>query len=274
MQNPDDEGVTHIQRLKADEFDIVLGASPPKRALKPAPRSRNYAPLIACLAVLGLVGYMYASRVHPPAAAVPEVTAAGLPAQETAPADMDDSPAPQPPATPAYVLPPVTTTPAQPQNVAAVRPQPLSNCLKDGTTMDDNVAKCRFGEMPKPEVAPGAQGMVSARYMAQYKAEQARPVRNSQVAYSIATVEIREWKGRNRYRAQWHIVDNQIDNDSVCGNFPSSSVEHRECRRAAEVYFKEACQEWSKRADNEGDEQTKATQARYCQANKSFVAAD
>lgn len=271
MQPPsDDDGVTHFQRLNPQQFDVVLGSHPGKRAAAKAPRFK--AGWIAGLALLGLCVYILAARLqsHAPAPAESPwtqgpVTAVGGEPTETTLA--------QPVA--ATLLTPVVTAPrAQPETLPA-KPQPLDNCLKNGTAINDEVAKCRFGAMPKPEsTAVSAQGMVSARYMAQYKADQARPVSRPGKPYQIATVEIREWKGRNRYRAQWKIVDNEIDNGTVCANFPGDSVEHRECRRAAVVYFKEACQEWSKRADHENDPQTLAAQQRYCLATRTFTAAD
>jgi hypothetical protein len=271
MQPPsDDDGVTHFQRLNPQQFDVVLGSHSGKRpAAKPAGFKAGW---IVGLALLGVCACILAARLqhHAPA---PQPLAAG-PAPVAMVTDEPAARAPVQPVT-AIVLPAVTTAPRAQADATPAKPQSLDDCLKDGTAINEAVAKCRFGTVPKPDSAPSsAQGMVSARYMAQYKADQARPVSYSGKPYQIATVEIREWKGRNRYRAQWKIVDNEIDNGSVCSNFPGESVEHRECRRAAVVYFKEACQEWSKRADHENDEQTLAAQQRYCLATKTFTAAD
>jgi len=272
MQKPaDEEGVTHFQRLNPDQFDVVLGSPATRRTPAKSRSGHSGALLLAGLALLGLLVYIVIARgrSEPPS---------------TLPIAALDAPAPtedEPPAGPvrasstALVLPEVVTQQAQADTAPVATPQPLDNCMKNGTVMNDEVAKCRFGSAPKPEPASvPAQGMVSARYMAQFKAEQAHPARASGRAYNLATVEIREYKGRNRYRAQWKIFDNEIDNGSVCANFPGDSVEHRECRKAAEVYFKESCQEWSRRADNDRDPKTQEAQQRYCQANKSFVAAD
>lgn len=272
MQPPsDDDGVTHFQRLDPQQFDVVLGSHPGRRpAAKPRGSRTGW---ITVLVLLGVCGGLLAARLQGHAPAAPLVAAEVQAPTATMPDEQaDEAPAPT---VAAAVLTPVVTTPRVQAGAASVKPQPLDDCLKNGTAIDEEVAKCRFGAVPKPDSPPSAtQGMVSARYMAQYKADQARPVSRPGKPYQIATVEIPEWKGRNRYRAQWKIVDNEIDNGSVCGNFPSGAIEHRECRRAAEVYFKESCQEWSKRADHENDTQTLAAQQRYCLANKTFTAAD
>lgn len=272
MQPPsDDDGVTHFQRLNPQQFDVVLGSHPGKRpAAKPPGFKVGW---IVAVVLLGLCAGLLASRLqgHTPAAQRQDTEQAP---EATVTDEQTDTVIPAQPAV-AAVLSPVVTTPRAQADATPAKPQSLDDCLKDGTAINDEVAKCRFGAVPKPDSAPApAQGMVSARYMAQYKAEQARPVSRPGKPYQIATVDIREWKGRNRYRAQWKIVDNEIDNGSVCANFPNDAIEHRECRRAAQVYFKEACQEWGKRADHENDEQTLAAQQRYCLATKTFTAAD
>lgn len=265
---PDEDGVTHFQRLNPQQFDVVLGSHPGKRPpAKPPGFKMSW---IVGLALLGVGACIFAARQQGHASAPQPPDAMQAPVA----ADEQTDTVPVQPVTPIILPAVVTASRAQAEPIAA-KPQPLDNCLKNGTTINEEVAKCRFGEVPKPDSATAsAQGMVSARYMAQYKADQARPVSRPGKPYQIATVEIREWKGRNRYRAQWKIVDNEIDNGSVCANFPSDAVEHRECRLAAVVYFKEACQEWGKRADHENDEQTLAAQQRYCLATKTFSAAD
>lgn len=272
MQKPaDEEGVTHFQRLKADQFDVVLGSPATRRATAKPRSSHSGALLLAGFALLALLAYIVVARGRSELPSTLPIAAPDAPAptQEDAPVE------PVRASISALALPEVVTQQAKADALPVANPQPLDSCMKNGTVMNDEVAKCRFGSAPKPEPASApAQGMVSARYMAQFKAEQAQPARASGRAYNLATVEIREYKGRNRYRAQWKIFDNEIDNASVCANFPGDSVEHRECRKAAEVYFKESCQEWSKRADNDRDPKTQQAQQRYCQANKSFVAAD
>ena len=40
---------------------------------------------------------------------------------------------------------------------------------------------------------------------------------------------------------QYRYTNWVIDNDSVCFNYKKGSVEHRECRRAASIYFRAQC---------------------------------
>ena len=124
---------------------------------------------------------------------------------------------------------------------------------------------------PRPSTSSGFQSMVSPSDLADYKSDlQHNSAPERKVNVDIATAAIREWDGRNRYQAQWKIYNNHIEGDSVCFNFPNASVEHRECRKAAQVYFKEQCREWKKRADSDRQEQSKATEQRYCGAASSF----
>lgn len=240
MQQPqDDEGVTHFQRLDPAKVDVVLGSHKSKRVPPKPPASR--AGWVAGAALLGLCAYITAAHMRQPSVSTP-------------------------------VAPDVARI--QPVEVPNEQPAPVQAAAVPDLISVETAPRTAPPPVPaKPQPVP-SQGMVSARYMAQYKAEQGRPVTQVGKVYQIATVEIREWKGRNRYRAQWRIVDNEIDNASVCANFPGDSIEHRECRRAAVVYFKESCQDWSKRADHESDPQTGAAQQRYCLANKTFTADD
>jgi len=117
---------------------------------------------------------------------------------------------------------------------------------------------------------PKAQGLVSASYLAEYKADLKAPEATRTRKGEVATIAIREWDGRNRYEAKWRIFNNIIDNATVCENFPSASTEHRECRKAAEVFFKEQCAEWVKRSNRDKDEQSKGMQQRYCTATQTY----
>ncbi|MDR6679049.1 hypothetical protein [Pseudomonas oryzihabitans] len=69
--------------------------------------------------------------------------------------------------TPAPPLVPAAAAPRQ----AIVAPQPLDVCLKQGNVVDEEVLRCRYGAVAhaqEPALAP--QGMVSAAYLAKYKA--------------------------------------------------------------------------------------------------------
>lgn len=270
MLEPKDEGVTHIQRPRPGEFDVVLSSNrarpEPTRAATGAGRMLLY------LLVLGVAGWLLTSQLsgsrnqaNVPPAPVPAIV-------EEEPAEL---PAPAPAVVAQHIDISLPSTPAAAAQPVVATPQPLEKCLKQGNVIDQSVADCRFGEGAQLDTnANAATGMVSAQYMADYKLEQKRPVARHGKPYQVAIVTIREWDGRNAYRAMWRISDNVIDNTSVCGNFGAGSIERRECRRAAEVYFREQCKEWGRRVQNNNDEAGKVAQTRYCTATKTFDPSD
>jgi len=245
MQPPsDDEGVTHFQRLRPDEFDVVLSTYPTRLAenFRPGLGPGVWATLIA---VLGVGAYAIGTAVMPasPRPVAVAVTAPVAPAVVAA-AVVDDRPVIRPAAQP------VISTYTDPSPVQL--PEPAQAARQVNAT---------------------PSSMVSASYMEQYRTELKRGVPVKGRPFQIATVSIREWDGRNAYRAQWRIMDNQIDNASVCTNFLEGSVERRECRKSAAVYFREQCRDWTQRAQQHPDEQSRATKTRYCTATTSFDAA-
>jgi hypothetical protein len=270
-QQPDDDGVIHIQRLNPGQVDVVLGSHPRRRPAEQK-TSRPYGLVIICLAFAGLVYWLGSSLLAKPA---PATIAASLPppseASSTSAIPASEPVTTEPPRSAlrlaSYVAPP-TAAQAQPQPVSV---QPLDNCIKDGNVIDESVLNCRFGQAPRPASTEPPKGMVSDRYMADFKSaasrkEEQRPSK----AYTIATMSIREWDGSDRYRAQWRIYDNRIDQDSVCGNFLSGSAERRECRKSAQVHFKDLCREWSKRAARDRDDKSTSAEQRYCEVASSF----
>ncbi|MDB5979412.1 MAG: hypothetical protein JWQ69_427 [Pseudomonas sp.] len=242
LKKPEDDGLTHIQRLSPDQFDVVLGSHPSKSKVVHPPASGSYGGKILFLAVLGIGGYFLATQLHASKPAVSPV--AVQPAAVEADEPVAESTAPL----------------LKHKSVAA--PEPVLS-----------VADGEPAPLPTQHVAQTApaQGMVSAAYMADFKHDlQHSSTAQKSVRVDIATATIREWDGRNRYRAQWRIYNNHIEGNSVCFNFPGESVEHRECRKAAQVFFKEECREWTKRSDSDREEKSKMTQTRYCEAAGSF----
>ncbi|WP_213878284.1 hypothetical protein [Pseudomonas sp. dw_358] len=266
MLEPRDEGVTHIQRPRPGEFDVVLGSRP-----TPPKTGRSSARLVVYLLLFAVAGWLLSSQLFGarPQASVSMVTAPAV-AQTQGPEPSAPEPDPQPVVQHIDISLPVTTTP----QLATAAPQPLDKCLKQGNVIDQSVADCRFGPGGQPDTANTASSMVSAQYMAGYKSSQDRPAVKRHKPFQVAIVTLREWDGRNAYRAMWRISDNVIDNNSVCANFSGGSIERRECRRSAQVYFKEQCKEWGSRVENNGDEAGKVAQTRYCTATKTFDPSD
>lgn len=242
LKKPEDDGLTHIQRLSPDQFDVVLGSHPSKGKVVHPAGSGSYGGKLLLLAVLGIGGYFLATQLH---ASKPSVSPVAV---QPVAVEMDEPVA--------EAAAPVL------KHKAVAAPEPVLSVADEQPPA------------PAPQrVAPSApaQGMVSAAYMADFKHDlQHSGIAQKSVRVDIATATIREWDGRNRYRAQWRIYNNHIEGNSVCFNFPGESVEHRECRKAAQVFFKEECREWTKRSDNDREEQSKMTQTRYCEAAGSF----
>lgn len=269
-QQADDNGVTLIERLNPAQVDVVLGSHPRRKPLPGGRKSRPYGLVIACLAFVSLACWVSSALLVRPA---PALVAASAPIPEDTQA-VPQAPAMEPPAAettrPAarpvsYVAPQAAVQPA------ATGVKPLDNCIKDGNVIDESVLNCRFGEVPRPAHTEPAKGMVSHSYLADFKSSAARKEEPRAKPYTLVSMSIREWDGSDRYRAEWRMYDNHIDQDSVCGNFTSRSVERRECRKSAQGHFKELCREWTRRAARDRDKKSADTEQRYCEVATTFT---
>lgn len=276
-KQPDDDGIIGIQRMAPDQFDLVLASHPGKR--KPvAPGKRPPYELYAIGLGIVVVSTLLVAQLGPRQTTAPQVVthqvaAEPEPERESASVINDAARIVSAPVTgtaPAIGLQPYVG-PNVVRHAQPVAVKPLDTCLKDGNVIDDNVLNCRFGQLPRPTRNVAPQGLVSASYMADFKADQSRSkaVRTAPQA-EVSRIAIREWDGRNRYQAQWRSIDNRVEDSSVCANFPDESVERRECRKAAKVYFKEACSDWGIRARRDRDDASKRMEQRYCEAMNSF----
>lgn len=123
------------------------------------------------------------------------------------------------------------------------------------------VATCRFGKFPNPAHDPDAQGMVSTQYLQRYKTERAAARQRDNAQKTVAHATVLQWDRKRSYRAEWLISDNYIDGSSVCRNWRAGSLEYRECRKGAKIYFREQCRSPNSNA---------AARQRYCSAEGSF----
>jgi len=115
--------------------------------------------------------------------------------------------------------------------------------------------------------------MVSAHYLAQYQAEQANRSQASgrrSISRNVDVQWIKGWDGGTSYLAEWHALNNRIDSRSVCANHRRSSIDYRECRKAAKVHFREQCRDWEKRWEQDRQEWSKQMEQRYCSAANGF----
>ncbi|GFM66472.1 hypothetical protein Q1J52_14590 [Pseudomonas lijiangensis] len=161
-----------------------------------------------------------------------------------------------------------TVSPAPAQT--SQRPQPLADCIGPDNVIDEAVATCRFGQFPRATQNHEAQGMVSDRFMAQYMADQQAPQAGRASVESVEWATVNQWDKKRTYRAVWSITDNRIEGSSVCTNWPRGSIEYRECRKGAKVYFREQCKSWSRQWDRSHAGSSKAAQQRYCSAGEGF----
>jgi len=244
MAAPNDNGVTHFQRLDPTQIDVVLGSA---RTPRQAPPARKGASGMwwAALAVVAVVGWALHGNDDPPSAP-PEAAASA---------------------------PPPNATAAQSRPLAVVNTAVATRVVNQVVIINAPAksAPAQAAPAQEPAPTPAPQGMVSAQYLAQFKAGGSRADTTAQRPYQIATVTIREWDGPNRYVAKWRIEDSVINQGSVCFNFPADSIEHRECRRAAQQYFKVQCKDWTRRAEKTRDKETREAKAQYCAVAGEFA---
>ncbi|MFF7710382.1 hypothetical protein [Pseudomonas sp. NPDC007930] len=113
--------------------------------------------------------------------------------------------------------------------------------------------------------------MVSAQYLANFRAERAsRQAQARNLSRDVDQQWINGWDGRHRYLAQWVVVNNAIDGGSVCENQGRGSIDYRECRKGAKVFFRDQCRAWAARAAQEQQTWSDQMKDRYCHAESGF----
>lgn len=196
--------------------------------------------LLLCLAAAFYVLKHYTSLLHP------------------------DAPGAQGRATVSDPVPPIYTTTRAPTT------RPLLDCIKPDNLIDEAVVTCHYGQYPQVVVQGNGPGMVSAQYMARFKADRPAPHQTHTTNEGIEQATIWQWDGKRTYFAQWLVEANRIDDGSVCGNYRRGSIEYRECRKGAKVYFRDQCKEWGKRSDQNGAAVSRFAQERFCSAASTF----
>lgn len=159
-------------------------------------------------------------------------------------------------------------------SAATPLPKHLDECLRDDNMLDNRVARCRFGNTARttlPATPPAKpQGMVSAEYLARYRAERdIRPIGTKTVTTEHTAHWVERGDGKS-YLAEWQVRSNRIDYGSVCGNHRQGSIEYRECRKAAKQWYRAECRRWEKRRENDGKDWSRQMQERYCSAANGF----
>ncbi len=221
------------QNLSVDEDDAI--ARTPRRKPRRMPTfQRN---VLAVLVLVALCGYSLFNYRH-----LPKTT--------------DPTPS-RPPASVVADAPEIAPLPL---NETQGRPQTLPECIGPDNLIDEAVVTCRFGKSQKAVTGSTAQGMVSARYMSQYKSQQQMHQPRLAAAQFIESAIVWQWDRKRTYAAEWVVSGNQIDGTSVCRNWRRGSIEYRECRKGAKVYFKEQCKRLAE----------SIIRQRYCSAASGF----
>lgn len=154
----------------------------------------------------------------------------------------------------------------------SLEPDTLDQCMGSDKLIDENVVRCRYGELPRsaPQAAK-PQGMVSDEYLAQYRSERQDTARQARPNTSHRETESRTIHANGHSTvAIWGVVDNRIDYGSVCGNHPRGSIEYRECRKAAKAWFKLECRRWEIGEESGRQLSRERMIDRYCSAANGF----
>lgn len=227
-----------------------LSADDGDRLPRNAPRRTGFVSALCCilfLLLLGLAAAFYALR-HYTSRLQPD----GAPGVQAAHTTVSDP------------VPPIYTT------TRAPAARPLMDCIKPDNLIDEAVATCHYGQYPQTMAQSSGPGMVSAQYMARFKADRPAPRQVRSPREGIEQATIWQWDGKRTYFAQWLVEANRIDDGSVCSNYRRGSIEYRECRKGAKVYFRDQCKEWGKRWDQNGAAVSRFTQERFCSAASTF----
>lgn len=160
------------QNLSVDEDDAI--ARTPRRKPRRMPTfQRN---VLAVLVLVALCGYSLFHYRH-----LPKTT--------------DPTPS-RPPASVVADAPEIAPLPL---NETQRRSQTLPECMGSDNLIDEAVVTCRFGKSQKAVTGSTAQGMVSARYMSQYKSQQQMHQPRLAAAQFIESAIVWQWDRKRTY---------------------------------------------------------------------------
>lgn len=181
------------------------------------------------------------------------------------------APAQAPLSAPAAPGPALATAASPPARLTEQqKPRPLAECIKAGNLIDETVLACRYGNQPGGrDVNSGGKLFTSASQRPVASAPEQRLARTNEPE-GRDRAQVRQWDGQGSYIAQWLYRSNRIDSGSVCANYRQGSIERRECRKGAKVYFKEQCTAWTQRWNHQRSEPVQAMRERFCSAAESF----
>lgn len=174
------------------------------------------------------------------------------------------------PSTLKSALAPAEYVPAPAKTVQ--KPRALADCIKAGNLIDESVLACRYGNVPTRREAKSDDGVLTPGTVGQRQVAAAPEMRQARASEPEGRdrAQVRQWDGKALYEAHWLFRGNRVDSGSVCANYRQGSIERRECRKGAKVYFKDRCVALSKQWDNQRSVPVHALRERFCSAAESF----
>ncbi|MFW4534521.1 hypothetical protein ACOAQ2_10775 [Pseudomonas aeruginosa] len=121
-----------------------------------------------------------------------------------------------------------------------------------------------------PKGATNVVDMEAVRQSEAYRNPTAATSRVSQNNVEQSGAWVDKWSGGVHYYAEWTVLNNYIDDTSVCANHKRGSIDYRECRKGAKQFFKEECRSWEGRWQSDRKANSEIMRQRFCSAASSF----
>ncbi|WEJ73450.1 hypothetical protein [Pseudomonas sp. PSE14] len=121
-----------------------------------------------------------------------------------------------------------------------------------------------------PKGATNIVSMEAARQSQAYRNPTSSSSASRQNSIEHTGEWVDKWSGGARYYAEWTVINNYIDDTTVCGNHKRGSIDYRECRKGAKQFFKGECQAWGRQWESDRKLSSDQLRQRYCSAASSF----
>lgn len=121
-----------------------------------------------------------------------------------------------------------------------------------------------------PKGATNIVDMEAVRQSEAYRNPTAASSISSRNSIEQSGAWVDKWSGGAHYYAEWTVINNYIDDTSVCANHKRGSINYRECRKGAKQFFKEECRSWGAAWQSDRKPRNDYMKQRYCSAASSF----
>ncbi len=184
---------------------------------------------------------------------------------------------PFPPEPPIAQMPPAESyTPkyefSEPANQPAATPEQLFwDDVNEGNRQQTQPKQTVYNDTNYvPKGATNIVDMEAVRQSEAYRNPTAASSRSSRNSIEQSGAWVDKWSGGAHYYAEWTVINNYIDDSSVCANHKRGSIDYRECRKGAKQFFKGECRSWEGRWQNDRKANSDYMKQRYCSAASSF----